>query len=356
MSTRSNPWRVLVVDDEEGVHGITRMIFRGYEFEGRPIELISALSGREAREQLQRCPDIALVLLDVVMESDSEGLLLVDHIRNELGNRDLRIILRTGHPGYAPETDVIVRYDINDYLSKAELSASRLLTSVVVALRAYRDIERARGQSQPAPGAAATHQEPLLAAAGNSLSEMSAMALRCSQRLLQLELTPMAHDIATQLNALQTRLDNSCRQLLLAADAPCATTTQPVALAPLLPPLVQAFLPLARRQGWLLDYSLGKGLPACIDSDPQLLPQLLLIMLERGVHLAAGEDIRLRLTAQDEQLLISVELAGERDPAAPQESRWQQMLQQNIERLSALLRGEALAGQGAQLLSCRLPL
>ncbi|MFC6672615.1 response regulator [Marinobacterium aestuariivivens] len=137
------PWRVLVVDDEEGIHGITRMIFRGYTFEDRPVELISALSGQQARELLHKHEDLALVLLDVVMESDDEGLRLVDYIRDQLGNRRVRIILRTGHPGYAPETDVIVRYDINDYLSKAELSASRLLTSVVVALRAYRDLVNA---------------------------------------------------------------------------------------------------------------------------------------------------------------------------------------------------------------------
>jgi CheY-like chemotaxis protein len=88
------PWRILVVDDEEGIHGITRMIFRDYAFEGRLVELISALSGRQARELLRQHEDIALILLDVVMESDDEGLRLVDYIRDELGNRQIRIILR----------------------------------------------------------------------------------------------------------------------------------------------------------------------------------------------------------------------------------------------------------------------
>ncbi|MAC46765.1 MAG: hypothetical protein CMI12_07925, partial [Oceanospirillum sp.] len=125
------PWKILVVDDEEGIHGITRMIFRDYEFEQRPIELISAMNGAEAQAVLLQHPDIALILLDVVMETENEGLQLVEHIRHQMNNPDVRIILRTGHPGYAPEAQVIIQYDINDYLSKAELSASRLLTSVV---------------------------------------------------------------------------------------------------------------------------------------------------------------------------------------------------------------------------------
>ena len=214
------PWKVLVVDDEEGIHGITRMIFRGYEFEQRPIELISALNGAQAREQLSQHPDIALVLLDVVMETDNAGLLLVDYIRNELGNQDIRVILRTGHPGYAPEAQVIVNYDINDYLSKAELSASRLLTSVVVALRSYRDIKSARQQACE-DSTAPSGDFPLLHASARQLDQQLKPLLKQSKRLQQLDLNPVAKDLCSNLHAEHQRLDNSIQLLQDAQPANC---------------------------------------------------------------------------------------------------------------------------------------
>ncbi|MFG1491752.1 response regulator, partial [Oceanospirillum sp. HFRX-1_2] len=176
------PWKILIVDDEEGIHGITRMIFRDYEFEQRPIELISAMSSSEAQQRLEQDPDIALILLDVVMETENAGLQLVETIRHQMNNQDVRIILRTGHPGYAPEAQVIIDYDINDYLSKAELSASRLLTSVIVALRSYRDIQSAR--EQPAEvNKTAPHKDELLPELTRTLQKHLTPALKQSQRL-----------------------------------------------------------------------------------------------------------------------------------------------------------------------------
>ncbi|MBP2313516.1 hybrid sensor histidine kinase/response regulator [Azospirillum soli] len=133
----SLPWTILVVDDEEDVHSMTSLLLADVAFQGRPLDLVSAFTADEARAILSRRRDIAVVLLDVVMESDDAGLRLVHWIRDELGNRDLRIILRTGQPGQAPQRDVIVDYDINDYKSKAELSAEGLFTAVIAALRAY---------------------------------------------------------------------------------------------------------------------------------------------------------------------------------------------------------------------------
>src|SRR6202000_1952084 len=86
--------------------------------------------------------DIAAVLLDVIMETDAAGLDLVEYIRNELRNETVRIILRTGQPGQAPERRVIVQYDINDYKAKTELTADKLFTSLTAALRSYQQLER----------------------------------------------------------------------------------------------------------------------------------------------------------------------------------------------------------------------
>ena len=133
-------WRILVVDDDAEVHAVTRLILGKIHYKGRGIELLSAHSGIEARQVMTSQSDIAVVLLDVVMETDDAGLRLVSVIREELGNTATRIILRTGQPGQAPEEQVIVDYDINDYKAKSELTAQKLFTTVVAALRSYETI------------------------------------------------------------------------------------------------------------------------------------------------------------------------------------------------------------------------
>lgn len=133
-------WKLLIVDDEEMIHTATRIALDNFQFENRPLTLLSAYSGRAAREMLEAHPDIAVVLLDVVMESDDSGLELARHIRETLGNTLVQIVLRTGQPGTAPEKKVITRYDINDYREKTELTELRLFTTVTTALRAYRNL------------------------------------------------------------------------------------------------------------------------------------------------------------------------------------------------------------------------
>jgi signal transduction histidine kinase/HPt (histidine-containing phosphotransfer) domain-containing protein len=135
------PWAILVVDDESDIHSMTGLLLADVTFQGRRLELISSFTTADARDVLEHRRDIAVVLLDVVMEEDDSGLKLVRWIRDELGNRDVRIILRTGQPGQAPQRDVIVDYDINDYKPKADLSAESLFTAVIAALRAFDQIQ-----------------------------------------------------------------------------------------------------------------------------------------------------------------------------------------------------------------------
>ncbi|MDP3669288.1 MAG: DUF3369 domain-containing protein [Telluria sp.] len=140
-------WRVLIVDDDADVHAVTRLALRNVSFKGRELELFSAYSGEEGFRLLRDTSDIALVLLDVVMETDSAGLVLARRIREELGNQIVRVVLRTGQPGQAPEQRVIVEYDINDYKAKTELTNQKLFTTVIAALRAYESLimlERSR--------------------------------------------------------------------------------------------------------------------------------------------------------------------------------------------------------------------
>ncbi|HVI51252.1 MAG TPA: DUF3369 domain-containing protein [Candidatus Sulfotelmatobacter sp.] len=135
-----DPWTILVVDDDPQIHDMTRLLLKKFVFQGRGAELLSAYSAAEARKVLEQRTDVAVILLDVVMESEDAGLQLVRVIRGEMGNKRSRIVLRTGQPGQAPERDVIVNYDINDYKSKTELTAQKLFTTMVASLRSYQDI------------------------------------------------------------------------------------------------------------------------------------------------------------------------------------------------------------------------
>jgi len=133
-------FKILIVDDEESVHEVTNMVLSPMSFHGRDLELYHAYSAQEGEKKLIENPDIAVLLLDVVMETDSAGLDLVKIIRDKLNNKLIRIILRTGQPGHAPEEDVIVNYDINDYRNKLELTTSKLFSSMITALRSYSDL------------------------------------------------------------------------------------------------------------------------------------------------------------------------------------------------------------------------
>jgi PAS domain S-box-containing protein len=131
------PWRVLIVDDDVDVHVVTRFSLRNVTYLGRRLKLFHAYTAKEAFTVLRDTPDIALVLLDVVMETADAGLRLATQIRGELNNQLIRVVLRTGHAGQALEQSVIVDYDINDYRTKTELTTQKLFTTVISSLRAY---------------------------------------------------------------------------------------------------------------------------------------------------------------------------------------------------------------------------
>ncbi|WP_246138306.1 response regulator [Nitrospirillum viridazoti] len=95
------PWPILVVDDDEEVHIMTRLVLSRLTYKGRPLELLTARSAAEAAGILTRRGDIAVALLDIVMETDDAGLVLARRIREEFDNNDVRIVLRTGQPGQA---------------------------------------------------------------------------------------------------------------------------------------------------------------------------------------------------------------------------------------------------------------
>ncbi|NTV84301.1 MAG: response regulator, partial [Bacteroidales bacterium] len=135
-------WKVLLVDDEEDIHSVTRMALKGFSYQGREIQFMHAYSADEARQILPKHKDIALIFLDVVMENNHAGLDLVKYIRDVLKNHFTQIVLRTGYPGQAPEREVIAAYEINDYKTKTELTTFKLFTVTLAALRSYDSIIR----------------------------------------------------------------------------------------------------------------------------------------------------------------------------------------------------------------------
>ncbi|WP_028672161.1 response regulator [Saccharospirillum impatiens] len=139
-------WQVLVVDDEPEVHAVTRLALRRFTFEDRPLVVHTASSGHEALAIARELgEDLAMAIIDVVMETDRAGLDLVKAIREEVGNHLTRLVLRTGQPGSAPETDVVRDYDINDYKEKTELTAQKFHTMMYGGLRNYRDLRLMQG-------------------------------------------------------------------------------------------------------------------------------------------------------------------------------------------------------------------
>lgn len=160
LSVRRSSWLVLLVDDEPEVHEISKLVLAGTTFADLPVELHSAYSAREAMAFLQQHPDTALVLLDVVMETDDAGLALVQQVRSQLNNHDVQIVLRTGQPGMAPERNVILQFEINGYFLKTEMTAQKLCSIVIASLRAYQYIRSLREPAKPvaSPQAASDNQ------------------------------------------------------------------------------------------------------------------------------------------------------------------------------------------------------
>lgn len=133
-----DPWKIIVIDDDLNILQTSIRILQEFTFEGRALSIITGTSGAQAIELIDNNPDAAIILLDVIMETDYAGLDVVTYIREEIKNEAVRILLRTGQAGQFDENEVFEKYDINDFLEKADLTSRRLKTAIKVALRAYR--------------------------------------------------------------------------------------------------------------------------------------------------------------------------------------------------------------------------
>lgn len=138
--TEQAPWCILVVDDDADVHHATRLALAGFAFEGRKLEMVSAYSGAQGRAVFESRNDIALAIIDIIMETESAGLDLARYVRTDLRNRSTRLVMRTGFSTTAPEDAVIRDYEIDDYTHKTGLTQQKLRTLLYSKLRGYRDV------------------------------------------------------------------------------------------------------------------------------------------------------------------------------------------------------------------------
>jgi response regulator RpfG family c-di-GMP phosphodiesterase len=136
----SEPWKILIVDDEEEMHGVTKLALTDFRVHGRPLTFLHAYTGADAVRVMRDHDDVAMILMDVVMETEHAGLEAVQRIRKELRNARVRIVLRTGQPGQAPESEVVSKFDINDYKEKTELTTKKLYTVIHTGLSHYREL------------------------------------------------------------------------------------------------------------------------------------------------------------------------------------------------------------------------
>jgi response regulator RpfG family c-di-GMP phosphodiesterase len=186
-------WAVLVVDDDPEVHAVTRLALKGFEFAGLPLDIHSAYSAKEARELMsQEGVHYAIALLDVVMESDHAGLNLARWIRSGLNDPHVRIVLRTGQPGQAPEREVVCNYDIHDYTEKTELTANKLFTLMYSGLRSYSDMMALYKSKQ---GLEAVVKSSAKLFAHQSIEEFTQGALQQLSSLLNLNVGAVYSDL-----------------------------------------------------------------------------------------------------------------------------------------------------------------
>jgi len=136
-----DPWKIMVIDDDQSIHDVTCLVLQNFSFAGRKLQIVNGYSGKDVQHLMDEHPNTAVLLLDVVMESEDAGLKAVKYIREQLQNKFVRIILRTGQPGQAPEKKVISEYDINDYREKSDLTDLKLNTALISALRSYQDLK-----------------------------------------------------------------------------------------------------------------------------------------------------------------------------------------------------------------------
>lgn len=308
---RSEGWKVIIADDEEAVHTMTKMVVRNFQFEGKGLYFMSAYSGEETLQLLQEHPDTAVILLDVVMETENAGLEVVKQIREQLGNDTVRIILRTGQSGQAPENEVIVNYDINDYKEKTELSVQKLNTMMISSLRTYRDIVRLK-ESEKALLKAKVEAEQANVAKSQFLANMShELRTPLNGIMVTAQLLKTTVLNPEQLDYVDMLLDSTERLLPIIDDVLDFSKLEAgkmifqerwFNLITMAESINKTYLPLARKKGLNFHLEVDESLPKWLCGDNGKLRQVLTNLIGNAIKFTETGEVRLSVIKHVQQV------------------------------------------------------
>jgi len=312
---------VLVVDDDDYVHQLTKMVLRGFNFEGNPIRLASAMSAKEAMEFVSENDNVAVALVDVVMETDSAGLDLVNFIRNTSNNNEIRLLIRTGQPGAAPEESIFQDYDINDYLSKTELTAHKLRMALLNALRSYRDIKRAvdlqkqimeAEQETQAAAAASEAKSQFLAHMSHEirtpLNGIIGIADILSQSSLDDDQTNYVKTIRNSGEALLSIINDILDFSKIEAGKLELESTD-FSLSQICQSLKDLFIAQLKEKDLDFTYTIDEAIPPYLLGDPLRIKQVLLNLISNGLKFTSEGGIHVYAKLLSKAPQIRVELA-----------------------------------------------
>lgn len=340
------PWIVLVVDDEPDIHAVTRLALETAHFDGRGVRLVNAHSAADGRRELAAHPEAALILLDVVMESDDAGLNFVRHVRETLGNRDVRIVLRTGQPGVAPARTVIETYQIDDYRTKTELTSERLYVSVAAALRTYALLQARRLRER---ALMESHQElERFAYVASHDLQTPLRAIVGYTQLLQRRHKAVLDDDGKSLLASVidsgTALSMLIRDLLEFSDLSHASRQpQTVELDALMARVQSRLATELTTRNAMLDIS---RLPVVL-GDAVMLEQALVNLVDNALKFQRGDAPKVRVVVVPHDMHLDIEVSDEGIGIAPEH------LPQVLEGFRRLHTQDDIAGTGLGLAICK---
>ena len=321
-SSPSPPWKLMIVDDEPAIHLLTRTVLQDFRFEERGFSFVDAYTGEQAIQLIQQHPDTAVMLLDVVMENDHAGLDVVRYIRETLHNPFVRIILRTGQPGQAPEHEVITKYDINDYKLKSMLTTQSLDTAIISALRSYRDlcvIEQQRQALEQALEEAKIAQKArfqFLANMGHELRTPLHGILGLTDLLLRTPITLQQKDYLNRIKQSGwslTEVLNNILELSEIVEGRLILKNMPFSFRTIIAEIMQTLEIQAQWKQINIAYHIAEDVPDMVNGDMKRLKQVLMNLLRNALKHTLEGEIFMTISRYEEQphgLLFAIHDTG----------------------------------------------
>jgi len=302
-TTNSSVWRILIADDEEDVHSITRFALADFTFDGLKIDLVSAYSAKEAISLLSENNGFSLILLDVVMKG-ADGLDLVNYIRNDLNDSSTRIVLRTGQPGLAPESEVVEKYDINDYLLKSEVTTTRLRSAITVGLRSYKNIMAVNSERKIAVEAMKSSQArfEFLAHMSHEIRTPMYGVIGSAELLLESELTQEQENNVNAINAsgkVLLALINKILEFSKSKSGHLELEKIDFSLTELILDVEHIFKLKITAKDLAFKVSVQKGVPIFLKGDAVRIKQVLINFIGNAIKFTERGSINLKISYRD---------------------------------------------------------